>query len=93
MIGRLISDGSSCYDNFLEICLSTYGINRSNISENTDRIFILEIPDYGNNAIKRRFIIDGKYAFTILIISKLVMKDDGYCFKEDYEKIIESEVK
>lgn len=100
MIGKLISDNIESfmrdrqekYDKFLEICLSTYGINRSNINENADRIFILETPDYENNVIKRRFIIDGRYAFTILIKYKLAIEDNGYCFKEDYEKIIESEV-
>lgn len=56
--------------------LKEYGITKGNILRNLGRVQVLCCPPYGEKAcVKKRFLVDGTYAFTL--IYKTELKNDG----------------
>lgn len=56
--------------------LKEYGITKGNILRNLGRVQVLCCPPYGEKAcMKKRFLVDGDYAFTL--IYKTELKNEG----------------
>lgn len=82
------------YDTFLEKCLQPYGINRSNVHENANRVTIEETSGSVSDEMQfiyQRVYVDNSYAFTIICRTQLMINEKqlNLSTKFTYERMIE----